>query len=77
MSEKINLADPTIAANITVELLKQAHELMTQSFKVVPNANSDKHLEMHYDEIINYIYDGRFATASRKLRDFYQTWIFQ
>ena len=23
MSEKINLADPTIAANITVELLKQ------------------------------------------------------
>ena len=77
MSEKINLADPTIAANITVELLKQAHELMTQSFKVVPNANSDKHLEIHYDEIINYIYDGRFVMASKKLRDFYRTWFLQ
>ena len=76
MSEKINLADPTIAANITVELLKQAHELMIQSLKV-PNARINGTRGMHYDEIISYIYDGRFATASRKLRDFYQTWIFQ
>ena len=77
MAENNNLSDPTVVASIAVELLKQAHELMTQSFKVVPNANSDKHLEMHYDEIINYIYDGRFVMASKKLRDFYRTWFLQ
>ncbi len=76
MAENNNLSDPTVVASIAVELLKQAHELMIQSLKV-PNACINGTRGMHYDEIISYIYDGRFATASRKLRDFYQTWIFQ
>ena len=76
MADNNNLSDPTVVASIAVELLKQAHELMIQSLKV-PNARINGTRGMHYDEIISYIYDGRFATASRKLRDFYQTWIFQ
>ena len=76
MAENNNLSDPTVVASIAVELLKQAHEFMIQSLKV-PNACINGTRGMHYDEIISYIYDGRFATASRKLRDFYQTWIFQ